>query len=101
MVERASAGSVSAAASVFKIASSEIRADKCQNHIPTEDVITSLKVQYHLWILALKGSFQRRLLMENEDLDPGQLEGLIDDAIDGITKELNLRFESSEENTHA
>ena len=39
--------------------------------------------------------------MEYEDLDPGQLEGLIDDAIDGITKELNLRFESSEENTHA
>ena len=92
LLERASAGSVSAAASVFKTASAELRADRCKDHIATEDVISSLKAQYHLWVLGLKGSFTRRLLMEYEDLDPGQLEGLIDDAIDSITRELNTRF---------
>ena len=98
LVQRAQAGSVSAAAHVFKAASAELRADKCQNHIPTEDVITSLKVQYHLWILALKGSFQRRLLMEYEALDPAQLEGLIDNAIDDVSSELNARFSQAEDN---
>ena len=97
LVDKARNGSVSAAAHVFKAASAELRADRCQNHIPTEDVITSLKIQYHLWILALKGSFQRRLLMEYEDLDPGQLEGLIDDEIDQVTKTLNLRYEAEGE----
>ena len=96
LVQRAQAGSVSAAAHVFKAASAEIRANKCVNHLPIEDVITSLKTQYHLWVLGLKGSFTRRLLMEYEDLDPGQLEGLIDDEIDSITTELNRRFESED-----
>ena len=41
LVNKARNGSVSAAAHVFKIASSEIRADKCVNHLPIEDVITS------------------------------------------------------------
>ena len=91
LVQRAQAGSVSAAAHVFKATSAELRADRCKDHIAAADVITSLKTQYHLWILALKGSFQRRLLMEYEDVDPGQLEGLIDDAIDGVTRELNTR----------
>ena len=100
LLDRAKNGSVSAAGLLFKQTSAEIRADKCVNHLPVEDVITSLKIQYHLWILALKGSFQRRLLMEYEDLDPGQLDNLIDDAIDAVTLELNQRFES-EENTHA
>ena len=101
LVDKARNGSVSAAAHVFKAASAELRADKCQNHIPAEDLRTAARIQYHLWILTLKGSFQRRLLMEYEALDPAQLEGLVDDAIDGITRELNARFESSEEDTHA
>ena len=101
LVQRAQAGSVSAAAHVFKAASAEIRAEKCVDHIPAQDAVTSLKIQYHLWVLALKGSFQRRLLMEYEDLDPGRLGGLIDDAIDAITRELNSRFEPAEENGHA
>ena len=96
LVDKARTGSVSAAGTLFKAASAEIRADRCQNHIPAADVITSLKIQYHLWILALKGSFQRRLLMEYEDLDPGQLEGLIDDEIDQVTKTLNLRYEAED-----
>ena len=96
LVDRAKGGSVSAAGLLFKQASAEIRADKCLNHLPIEDVITSLKTQYHLWILALKGSFTRRLLMDFEDVDPGQLEGLIDDAIDSITRELNTRFEAED-----
>ena len=97
LVDKARTGSVSAAAHVFKIASAELRADKCQNHIQVEDVIASLKIQYHLWVLGLKGSFTRRLLMEHEDLDPGQLEGLIDDEIDSVTRELNARFEAEGE----
>ena len=92
LVDKARSGSVSAAANVFKIASAELRANRCVNHLPIEDVITSLKTQYHLWVLGLKGSFTRRLLMESEDLDPGQLEGLIDDEIDSVTRELNTRF---------
>ena len=97
LVDKARNGSVSAAAHVFKAASAEIRADKCVNHIPAEDIITSLKIQYHLWILALKGPLQRRLLMEYPDLDPGQLEGLIDDAIDSVTRELNTRFAAEDD----
>ena len=38
--------------------------------------------------------------MEYQDIDPGQLEGLVDDAIDNVARELNTRFEA-EENTHA
>ena len=68
-------------------ASAEIRADKCVNHLPVEDVIqASLKIQYRSLDSGIyKGlSFQRRLLMEYEDLDPGQLDNIIiDDAIDG------------------
>ena len=100
LVNKARNGSVSAAASVFKIASAELRADKCVDHVALTDVVKGLHAQYSLWRMHLQGSFTRRLLMEYEDLDPGQLELLIDDAIDGITKELNLRFKS-EENTHA
>ena len=94
LVDRARGGSVSAAAQIFKQTSDQLRADRCSNHVAVEDVITSLKTQYHLWVLGLKGSFTRRLLLEY-DLDPGQLEGLIGDAIDDITKELNARFEAS------
>lgn len=100
LVQRAQAGSVSAAAHVFKIASAELRADKCQNHIPTEDVIQAAMVQFDLWVSHLQGPLQRRLLLEY-DLDPGQVEGLISDSISDIARELNSRFESSEENTHA
>ena len=96
LVDRARGGSVSAAAQIFKQTSDQLRADRCSNHVAVEDVITSLKTQYHLWVLGLKGSFTRRLLLEY-DLDPGQLEGLIDDAIDSITRELNTRFEAESE----
>ena len=96
LLDRARNGSVSAASTLFKQTSDQLRADRCQNHLPIEDVITSLKTQYHLWVLALKGSFQRRLLMEYEDLDPRQLEGLIDDEIDQVTKTLNLRYEAED-----
>ena len=96
LVDKARNGSVSAAAHVFKIASAELRVNRCTDHVAAEDVISSLKTQYHLWVLGLKGSFTRRLLMEYEDLDPGQLEGLIDDAIDAITRELNTRFEAED-----
>ena len=92
LVDKARSGSVSAAANVFKIASAELRANRCTDHVAAADVISSLKTQYHLWVLGLKGSFTRRLLMEYEDVDQGQLEGLIDDAIDAITRELNTRF---------
>ena len=96
LVQRAQAGSVSAAAHVFKAASAEIRANKCVDHLPIEDVITSLKAQYHLWVLGLKGSFTRRVLLEF-DVDPARIESLVDDAIDGITRELNTRFEAESE----
>ena len=97
LVDKARNGSVQAAAHVFKIASAELRADRCQNHIPKDDVIAALFTQYDLWRSNLQGSFTRRLLMEYEDLDPAQLEGLINDAIDGITRELNTRFEAESE----
>ena len=100
LLARARNGSVSAASSVFKIASSELRADKCQNHISKEDVVRALHAQFDLWVGHLQGPFVRRLLLEY-DLDPGQVEGLISDSISDIVKELNARFESSEENTHA
>ena len=93
LVDKARNGSVSAAANVFKIASAELRADKCQNHIPTEDVIQAAMVQFEVWVGHLQGPFVRRLLLEY-DVDPGQVEGLISDSISDIAKELNARFES-------
>ena len=96
LVERASAGSVSAAASVFKTASAELRADRCKDHIPTEDVVKALQTQYGLWRMHLQGAFVRRVLLEF-DVDPARIESLVDDAIDGITRELNTRFEAEGE----
>ena len=98
LMERASAGSVSAATSVFKTASAELRADRCQDHIPMEDVVRALHGQYDLWRSNLQGAFIRRILHEF-DVDPGHLESLVDDAIDGITRELNTRF-APEDNHH-
>ena len=94
LVDKARNGSVSAAAHVFKAASAEIRANRCTDHVAAEDVVKALQAQYGLWKMHLQESFIRRLLMEYEDLDPGHLESLINDAIDGITRELNTRFES-------
>ena len=96
LVDKARNGSVSAAASVFKTASAELRADRCKDHVALTDVVKGLHAQYSLWRMHLQGSFTRRLLLEY-DLDPGQLEGLIDNAIDAITRELNTRFESESE----
>ena len=92
LLDRARGGSVSAASTLFKAASAEIRADKCVNHIAAADLVTAARIQYHLWVLALKGPLQRRLLMEYPDLDPGQLEGLIDDAIDSVTTRAQYTF---------
>ena len=100
LVDKARTGSVSAAAHVFKIASAELRADKCQNHISKDRVIAALQAQYGLWRMHLQGSFIRRLELEF-DVDPARIESLVEDVINGITSELNTRFESSEENTHA
>ena len=91
LVDKARTGSVSAAAHVFKIASAELRADKCQNHISKDAVIAALQAQYGLWRMHLQGAFVRRLLLEF-DVDPARIESLVDDAIDGITRELNTRF---------
>ena len=99
LLDRASAGSVSAASTLFKQASEQLRADKCQNHISKDRVIKALHAQFDLWVAHLQGPFVRRLLLEY-DLDPGQVEGLIDDEIDAVTRELNTRF-APEENTHA
>ena len=92
LVSKARTGSVSAAASVFKIASAEIRADRCKDHIPTEDVVKALQAQYGLWRMHLQGGFIRRLELEF-DVDPARIEGLVADTIDAITLELNARFE--------
>ena len=100
LVDKARNGSVSAAAHVFKIASAELRVNRCTDHVAAEDVVKALQAQYGLWRMHLQGAFVRRLLLEY-DVDPARIEGLVDDAIDAITKELNLRFESAEENTHA
>ena len=100
LVDKARNGSVSAAAHVFKIASAELRVNRCTDHVVAEDVVKALQAQYGLWRMHLQGAFVRRLLLEY-DVDPARIEGLVDDAIDAITKELNLRFESAEENTHA
>ena len=96
LVAKARNGSVSAAAHVFKAASAEIRANKCVNHISKDEVIAALQAQYGLWRMHLQGSFIRRLELEF-DLDPAQLESLVDDAIDSITSELNTRFEAESE----
>ena len=95
LVDKARNGSVSAAAHVFKAASAEIRANKCVNHVPKDEVITALQAQYGLWRMHLQGAFVRRILLEF-DVDPARIESLVDDAIDGITRELNTRFESEE-----
>ena len=100
LLDRARNGSVSAAAQIFKQTSDQLRADKCQNHISKDEVIAALHAQFNLWVGHLQGPFVRRLLLEY-DLDPGQVEGLISDSISDIVRELNARFESSEENTHA
>ncbi len=96
LVDKARNGSVSAAAHVFKAASAEIRANKCVNHVAKDDFLAALHGQYGLWRMHLQGAFVRRLLLEF-DLDPGQVERLVDDAIDGITSELNTRFEAESE----
>ena len=93
LVDKARTGSVSAAAHVFKIASAEIRANKCVNHVAAADVVAALHGQYGLWRMHLQGDFVRRILLEF-DVDPARIESLVDDAIDAITKELNLRFEA-------
>ena len=95
LVSKARTGSVSAAAHVLKIASAELRANRCVNHIPTEDVVKAAMVQFDLWVSHLTGPLCRRLLLEY-DLDPGQVEGLINDSISDITKELNARFQAED-----
>ena len=95
LVDKARNGSVSAAVHVFKAASAEIRANKCVNHVPKDEIITALQAQYGLWRMHLQGAFVRRILLEF-DVDPARIESLVDDAIDGITRELNTRFESEE-----
>ena len=96
LVDKARNGSVSAAAHVLKIASAEIRANKCENHVAAADVVKALHGQYGLWRMHLQGAFVRRILLEF-DVDPARIESLVDDAIDAITKELNLRFEAESE----
>ena len=96
LVDKARNGSVSAAAHVFKIASAELRADKCVDHVALTDVVKGLHVQFNLWRMHLQGAFIRRIQLEF-DIDPGHLESLVDDAIDAITRELNTRFESESE----
>ena len=95
LVQRAQAGSVSAAAHVFKTASAELRADRCKDHVSTEDVVKALHGQYSLWRMHLQGAFIRRIQLEF-DIDPARIESLVDDAIDGITRELNTRFEAED-----
>ena len=95
LVDKARTGSVSAAAHVLKIASAELRANRCVNHIPTEDVVKAAMVQFDLWVSHLTGPLCRRLLLEY-DLDPGQVEGLINDSISDIVKELNARFQAED-----
>ena len=97
LVDKARTGSVSAAANVFKIASAELRANRCVNHISKDEAIAALHVQYDLWRSNLKGVFVRRVLLEF-DVDPARIESLVNDAIDSITRELNARFASSEDN---
>ena len=96
LVDRARGGSVSAAAQIFKQASDQLRADKCVDHIPLVDVVKALQAQYGLWRMHLQGAFVRRLLLEF-DVDPARIESLVEDAIDGITSELNTRFEAEGE----
>ena len=96
LVDKARTGSVSAAAHVFKIASAELRANRCVNHISKDEVIAALQAQYGLWRMHLQGSFIRRLELEF-DVDPARIVSLVEDAIDGITSELNTRFEAESE----
>ena len=96
LVDKARNGSVSAAANVFKIASAELRANRCVNHISKDEVIAALQAQYGLWRMHLQGSFIRRLELEF-DVDPARIVSLVEDAIDGITSELNTRFEAESE----
>ena len=100
LLDRARGGSVTAASTLFKAASAEIRANRCVDHVALTDVVKGLHVQYSLWRTHLQGSFIRRLELEF-DVDPGHLESLVDDAIDAITSELNTRFEAEAEDTHA
>ena len=95
LLDRASAGSVSAASTLFKQASEQLRADRCKGHVAAEDVVKAAMVQFDLWVAHLTGPLCRRLLLEY-DLDPGQVEGLINDSISDITKELNARFQAED-----
>ena len=95
LVDKARNGSVSAAANVLKIASAELRANRCVNHISKDEIIAALQAQYQLWRSNLQGSFVRRILHEF-DVDPARIESLVEDAIDGITSELNARFEAED-----
>ena len=99
LVDRARGGSVTAASTLFKAASAEIRANRCVDHVALTDVVKGLHVQYSLWRTHLQGSFIRRLELEF-DVDPGHLESLVDDAIDAITRELNTRFEAEDNQNH-
>ena len=95
LLDRARGGSVSAASTLFKAASAELRANKCENHVAAADVVKALHGQYGLWRMHLQGAFVRRILLEF-DVDPARIESLVEDAIDAITKELNLRFEAED-----
>ena len=95
LLDRARGGSVSAASTLFKAASAELRANRCVDHIPAQDVVMAAMVQFDLWVAHLQGPFVRRLLLEY-DVDPGHLEGLISDSISDIAKELNARFEAED-----
>ena len=95
LVDRARGGSVSAAGLLFKQASDQLRADRCKDHVALVDVVKALQAQYGLWRMHLQGAFVRRMLLEF-DVDPARIEGLVDDAVDVITSELNTRFAEGE-----
>ena len=95
LLDRARGGSVTAASTLFKQASEQLRADRCKNHVAAADVVRAAMAQFDLWVGHLQGSFTRRLLLEF-DLDPGQVEGLISDSISDIVTELNTRFEAED-----
>ena len=99
--EKASAGSVSAAASLARIASSEIRATpECQNHVDLREVHALLEAQLDLFRTTMLGAFARRICLLY-DIPVAALEDAVHTAIESVVDEMNRRREAAIEATRS
>ena len=69
----------------------------CQNHIPIAELWEDAQRQYETWREHLMGPFARRVALEFE-LEPGQVDRLVEAACDDVAFMLNRQMEIAIEN---